>query len=61
MEIIRGIIFWTMKAKRIYSHLYTSNEFVYAVPEYVDEGTLAIIVSMRGTPETCKAAQNCTD
>lgn len=52
-----GHYFLDHEAKRIYSHMYTSNEFVYAVPEYVDEGTLAIIVSMRGTPETCKAAQ----
>lgn len=37
--------------------MYTSNEFVYATPKYVNKNTLAIIVSMRGTPETCQAAK----
>ena len=37
----------------IASHMYTSNEFVLAPPAYVDEHTLCVICSMRGTKETC--------
>ncbi len=35
---------------------FTSNEFVYAPPKFVNSNTLAVITSMRGTPETCRAA-----
>ena len=37
--------------------MFTSNEFVYAPPKFIGENTIAIITSMRGTPETCVAAQ----
>lgn len=49
--------FLSREASEIYSECFTSNEFYYAPPKYVDNQTLAIICSMRGTPETCKAAQ----
>ena len=53
--IIQDIIFWTMK-KKLQSQMYTSNEFVYATPKYVNKNTFAIIVSMR-VIETCQAAK----
>lgn len=39
------------------SHMYTSNEFVLAPPAYVNDQTLCVICSMRGTKETCEAAR----
>lgn len=45
------------EASTISSQMYTSNEFNYATPRYVDANTLAVICSMRGTKETCVAAQ----
>lgn len=39
------------------SQSYTSNEFVLDPPAYIDQNTLVVLCSMRGTPETCKAAQ----
>lgn len=53
--------FLSREATQIRSECFTSNEFYYAPPKYVDEHTLAIICSMRGTPETCKAAQVAKD
>lgn len=35
----------------------TSNEFVKAPPAFVGENTLAVVCSMRGTPETIEAAK----
>lgn len=52
-----GHYFLDHEAKKLQSQMYTSNEFVYATPKYVNKNTLAIIVSMRGTPETCQAAK----
>lgn len=49
--------FMEREAKTIPSATYTSNEFVLAPPAYLDEHTLAIICSMRGTKETCEAAR----
>ena len=49
--------FMDREAKKIRSQMFTSNEFVYATPKFVNENSVAIIVSMRGTPETCVAAQ----
>ena len=49
------------EAKKIRSQMFTSNEFVYATPKFVNENSVAIIVSMRGTPETCVAAQVAKD
>ena len=43
------------------SSSYTSNEFVHATPAYVNENTLAVVVSMRGTKETIVAAQVAKD
>ena len=49
--------FMEHEARALSSHMVTSNEFVYATPAYVGEGTLAVAVSMRGTPETIEAAR----
>lgn len=49
--------FMERESKAIFSSTFTSNEFVLAPPAYVDEHTLAVICSMRGTKETCEAAR----
>ena len=49
--------FMEHSAKKLQSHSYTSNEFVYAPPVFVGENTLAVFCSMRGTPETIEAAK----
>ncbi|WP_138311799.1 MULTISPECIES: sugar isomerase [unclassified Clostridium] len=53
--------FMDREAKTIRSQMFTSNEFVYAPPKFVNENTIAVITSMRGTPETCVAAQIARD
>ena len=53
--------FMDREAKSIRSQMFTSNEFVYAPPKFVGENTIAVITSMRGTPETCVAAQVAKD
>lgn len=49
------------EATQVVSSSYTSNEFVHATPAYVNENTLAVVVSMRGTKETIVAAQVAKD
>lgn len=49
--------FMEHQATRVASSSYTSNEFVYATPGYVNQNTLAVVVSMRGTKETIEAAK----
>ena len=49
--------FMEHEATRLSSSMFTSKEFVLAPPKYVDETTLAVVVSMRGTPETIEAAR----
>ncbi len=53
--------FMTHEAKAVSSQMFTSNEFVMAPPAYLGPDTVAVICSMRGTPETCKAAQVAKD
>lgn len=53
--------FMDRESKTIRSQTFTSSEFVYAAPKFVNENTLAVITSMRGTPETCDAAQVAKD
>ena len=53
--------FMEHEARQVVSSSYTSNEFVHATPAYVDENTLAVVVSMRGTKETIVAAQVARD
>lgn len=49
--------FMDHEATKIASSSFTSNEFVHATPAYVNENTLVVTVSMRGTPETIVAAE----
>lgn len=49
--------FMEHESVKIPSQMFTSNEFNFAMPTYVDENTLAVICSMRGTAETCDAAE----
>lgn len=49
--------FMDRESRNLRSQSFTSNEFVYAVPKFVGENTLAVICSMRGTKETCEAAR----
>ena len=49
--------FMEHEATVVVSSSFTSNEFVFATPSYVNESTLAVVVSMRGTAETIEAAR----
>lgn len=53
--------FMDRESKTIRSQMFTSNEFVYAPPKFAGVNTLAVICSMRGTQETCVAAQVAKD
>ena len=53
--------FMDREAKTIRSQMFTSNEFAYTPPKFVDEHTIAVITSMRGTAETCVAAEVAKD
>lgn len=52
-----GDYFLNQEASEIRSRNITSNEFVKAPPAFVGKNTLAVICSMRGTPETIEAAK----
>lgn len=49
--------FMTHESTQVSSEMFTSNEFVLATPKYVNRQTLAVFCSMRGTAETCEAAE----
>lgn len=49
--------FLDQESRVIRSKNITSNEFVKAPPVFVGENTLAVVCSMRGTPETIDAAK----
>ena len=49
--------FMEHEAKSIRSMSFTSNEFVFSTPGFIGENTIAVICSMRGTPETIEAAR----
>jgi fructoselysine-6-P-deglycase FrlB-like protein len=49
--------FMQQKSKKIFSNMYTSGEFIYATPENINERTLVVLCSMRGTEETIEAAK----
>ncbi|WMJ86068.1 SIS domain-containing protein [Anaerocolumna sp. MB42-C2] len=53
--------FMDRESKTIHSQVFTSNEFVYAPPKFCGPDTIAVICSMRGTPETCDGAQIAKD
>lgn len=52
-----GDYFLNQEAAGIRSRNITSNEFVQAPLAFVGENTLAVVCSMRGTPETIEAAK----
>ena len=52
-----GHYFLDQEATTLRSKNITSNEFVKAPPACVGENTLAVVCSMRGTPETIEAAK----
>lgn len=49
--------FMEHEAKSIRSMSFTSNEFLFSTPGFIGENTIAVICSMRGTPETIEAAR----
>lgn len=53
--------FMDHESTQIPSQMFTSNEFNFATPPYINENTLAVICSMRGTEETCAAAEIARD
>ncbi len=53
--------FMEHESHQLPSQSYTSNEFVLNPPAYIDQNTLVVLCSMRGTPETCQAAQVAKD
>ena len=48
--------FLTRESKTLNSQMMTSNEFNLAPPACCGENCLVVLCSMRGTPETCRAA-----
>ncbi len=52
-----GHYFLDQESTKLRSKNVTSNEFVKAPPAFVNETTLAVVCSMRGTPETIEAAK----
>lgn len=52
-----GHYFLDQEAKKLRSKNITSNEFVQAPPAFVGENTVAVVCSMRGTPETIEASK----
>lgn len=49
--------FMEHESKELPSQMFTSNEFNFATPPYINENTVAVICSMRGTAETVVAAE----
>ncbi|MFL0252374.1 sugar isomerase [Clostridium neuense] len=45
------------ESRKLKTAMYTSNEFVHAVPKSCGKNTIAVVCSMRGTKETCEAAR----
>jgi len=52
-----GDYFLNQEALSIRSKTITSNEFVQTPPAFIGDNTLAVVCSMRGTPETIEAAK----
>lgn len=49
--------FMEQESKKIYTSMFTSGEFEYAPPKNLDDRSLVILCSMRGTKETINAAK----
>ena len=55
--IFPGLYLLQSEAKTFSATTYTSNEFVHATPKELDERCLAVICSLKATPETVEAVK----
>ena len=55
--IFPGLYLVQSEAKNFSATTYTSNEFVHATPKELDERCIAVICSLKATPETVKAVE----
>lgn len=55
--IFPGLYLLRSEAKTFSATTYTSNEFVHATPKELDERCVAVICSLKATPETVKAVE----
>ena len=55
--IFPGLYLLQSEAKTFSATTYTSNEFVHATPTELDERCVAVICSLKATPETVKAVE----
>ena len=55
--IFPGLYLLQCEAKTFSATTYTSNEFVHATPKELDERCVAVICSLKATPETVKAVE----
>lgn len=55
--IFPGLYLLQSEAKTFGATTYTSNEFVYATPKELDERCIAVICSLKATPETVEAVK----
>ena len=55
--IFPGLYLLQSEAKTFRATTYTSNEFVHATPKELDERCVAVICSLKATPETVKAVE----
>lgn len=55
--IFPGLYLLLCEAKTFGASTYTSNEFVHATPEGLDERCIAVVCSLKATPETVEAVK----
>ncbi|WEV40042.1 sugar isomerase [Lactobacillus sp. ESL0681] len=53
--------FMQQESQAVFSSMFTSGEFIYAAPKNLDQNTLVVLCSMRGTYETVEAAKVARD
>ena len=56
--IFPGLYLLQSEAKTFSATTYTSNEFVHATPKELDERCVAVICSLKATPETVEAVNS---
>lgn len=59
--IFPGLYLLQSEAKTFSATTYTSNEFVHATPKELDERCLAVICSLKATPETVEAVKTANE
>lgn len=59
--IFPGFYLLSSEARTFGAATYTSNEFVYAVPKELDERCIAVICSLKATPETVEAVKTANE